>query len=138
MRDLATARQSYAEEIKYRGQVSSPRLLRAFATIPREKFLGEGPWRIRSEIVHSYWTTEDADPVHLYHDVLVAMNEELKLDNALARVMAAYEPKGGFEESWVKDAATKLITEAYEQGIRDEETLVHYALKSLHRAGRGA
>lgn len=83
MRDLATARQYYAEEIKYRGQVSSSRLLRAFATIPREKFLGEGPWRIRSEIVHSYWTTEDADPVHLYHDVLVAMDEERKLDNGL-------------------------------------------------------
>jgi hypothetical protein len=64
-------------------------------------------------------------------------DEELKLENAMARVMAAYEARGMAEESWVQDAAAKLIIEAYEQGIRDEEVLAHYALKSLHRGRPG-
>ena len=88
MSDLAAARRHYAEEIKYRGQISSSRLLRAFAGVPRERFLGDGPWRIRSEIVHDYWSTEDADPVHLYHDVLVAIDEDRKLDNGLPSLWA--------------------------------------------------
>jgi len=88
MSDLAAARRCYTQEIKYRGQISSRRLLRAFATVARERFLGEGPWRIRSEIVHDYWTTEDADPVHVYHDVLVAIDEGRKLDNGLPSLWA--------------------------------------------------
>jgi hypothetical protein len=64
-------------------------------------------------------------------------DEELRLDNALARVRAAYQAKGATEESWVREAAAKLIIEAYEQGIRDEEVLVHYALKALHRGRPG-
>ncbi|HEY2248267.1 MAG TPA: hypothetical protein VGH70_12545 [Bradyrhizobium sp.] len=64
-------------------------------------------------------------------------DEELQLDNAHARVMAAYEAKGSTEENWVQEAAAKLIVEAYEQGIRDEKTLVHYALKALHRGRPG-
>jgi protein-L-isoaspartate(D-aspartate) O-methyltransferase len=28
-----------------------------------------------------YWTTEDADPRHLYHDVLIAIDEERRLNN---------------------------------------------------------
>jgi protein-L-isoaspartate(D-aspartate) O-methyltransferase len=88
MSDLASARRHYAEEIKYRGQISSPRLLQAFAAVQRERFVGQGPWRIRSEIVHDYWSTENADPVHLYHDVLVAIDEERKLDNGLPSLWA--------------------------------------------------
>ena len=88
MSDLTAARRYYAEEIKYRGQISSHRLLQAFAAIPREGFLGEGPWRIRSEVVHDYWSTEDANPIHLYHDVLVAIDEDRKLDNGLPSLWA--------------------------------------------------
>jgi protein-L-isoaspartate(D-aspartate) O-methyltransferase len=87
MSDLAAARRRYAQEIKYRGQISSPRLLRAFAAIPRERFLGEGPWRIRS-ILHDYWSTMDADPAQLYHDVLVAIDEKRRLDNGLPSLWA--------------------------------------------------
>lgn len=88
MSDIAAARRRYTEEIKVREQISSPRLLRAFAAIPRERFLGEGPWRIRSETVHDYWNTEDADPVHLYQDVLVAIDEYRKLDTGLPSLWA--------------------------------------------------
>jgi protein-L-isoaspartate(D-aspartate) O-methyltransferase len=86
--DIAAARRRYTEEIKVREQISSPRLLRAFAVIPRERFMGEGPWRIRSETVRDYWNTEDADPVHLYQDVLVAIDEYRKLDTGLPSLWA--------------------------------------------------
>jgi hypothetical protein len=44
---------------------------------------------------------------------------------------------GETEEAWVRDAAAKLIVEAYSQGARDEDVLAHYALKSLARGRRG-
>lgn len=88
MSDVAAARQKYTEEIKNRKHISSPTLLRAFATVPRERFLSEGPWRIRSEMVRDYSSTESADPIHLYHDVLVAIDEHRKLDTGLPSLWA--------------------------------------------------
>ncbi len=83
MSDVAAARRRYTDEIKQRERISSPRLLQALATVPRERFLPKGPWRIRSETVREYWSTEDADPIHLYQDVLVAIDEYRRLDNGL-------------------------------------------------------
>ena len=62
-------------------------------------------------------------------------DDALLLSNALALTLDAYQPRGDNEAEWVRDAAESLIVEAYNQGIRDEETLVHYALKTL-RSGR--
>ena len=58
-------------------------------------------------------------------------DEDRLLTNALERTLAAYEPRGDNEAEWVRDAASRLIVEAWEQGVRDEETLAHYALKAL-------
>jgi protein-L-isoaspartate(D-aspartate) O-methyltransferase len=88
MSDVAAARQRYMEHIKNREQISSPRLLRALATIPREEFLNQGPWRIRNDVVRDYWCTNDADPVHLYGDVLVAIDQYRKLDTGLPSLWA--------------------------------------------------
>jgi protein-L-isoaspartate(D-aspartate) O-methyltransferase len=58
------------------------RLCVPFATVPREHFAGPGPWRLLSPwYLRDYWTTEDADPRHLYHDVLVAIDEARHLNN---------------------------------------------------------
>jgi hypothetical protein len=62
-------------------------------------------------------------------------DEELLLNNALERTLAAYEPRGPKEPQRVRDVAAKLIVEAYDQGVRDERTLAHYALNAL-RLGR--
>src|SRR5213075_507713 len=83
MSDIAAARRRYTDEIKQCERISSPRLLQALATVPRECFLPKGPWRIRSETMREYWSTEDADPIHLYQDVLVAIDEYRRLDNGL-------------------------------------------------------
>jgi hypothetical protein len=58
-------------------------------------------------------------------------NEELLLNNALASVMSAYDARGDYEESYVRQAAANLIVEAYNQGVRDADVLAHYALKAL-------
>jgi len=79
---LRTARQFYAEELRFTANVSSRSVVKAFATVPRERFVGPGPWRILSPMrLGSYWTTEDADPRHLYHDVLIALDEARGVNN---------------------------------------------------------
>jgi protein-L-isoaspartate(D-aspartate) O-methyltransferase len=79
---IEEARQRYAEELRFTAKVGSRAVVEAFASVPRERFLGPGPWRVLSPMaVSEYWTTEDADPRHLYHDVLIAIDEERRLNN---------------------------------------------------------
>jgi protein-L-isoaspartate(D-aspartate) O-methyltransferase len=76
---LAQARRWFAEDLRVIGHLLDERVIDAFATVPRERFAGPGPWRI----LHSadgYWTTPDADPRHLYHNVLIALDEERRLN----------------------------------------------------------
>ncbi len=87
-RSLANAKRHYAEQIRARAQVTSPQILKAFRDVPRERFLGDGPWRIRSDIVSAYGSTGSADPADIYHDVLVALDEDRKLDNGLPSLWA--------------------------------------------------
>jgi protein-L-isoaspartate(D-aspartate) O-methyltransferase len=76
------ARQSYAEELRCTAPIRGAAVVRAFATVPREHFLGPGPWRVLSPMsLAEYWTTGNADPCHLYHDVLVAIDETRRLNN---------------------------------------------------------
>jgi protein-L-isoaspartate(D-aspartate) O-methyltransferase len=71
----AEDRHSYAEELRFTAKLRSHAVVEAFATVPRERFFGPGPWRVLSPMaMPEYWTTEDADPRHLYH-------EERRLNN---------------------------------------------------------
>jgi protein-L-isoaspartate(D-aspartate) O-methyltransferase len=79
---IEEARQHYAEELRFTAKLGSRVIVDAFATVPRERFLGPGPWRVLSPMAMAeYWTTQDADPRHLYHDVLIAIDEERRLNN---------------------------------------------------------
>ena len=82
--DLDTQRQFYAEEIRAVANLQSEVLVQAFAKVPREYFLGPGPWQIvvpSEPGSFSCRTTDDADPRHLYHNVLVAIDAERRLNN---------------------------------------------------------
>src|SRR3954469_16049293 len=80
--DVVTARRRFAEELRHTARVRSPAVVRAFATVPRERFAGPRPWRILDPTdLSSYRTTADADPRHLYHDILVAIDETRRLNN---------------------------------------------------------
>ncbi len=76
---LEAARRFYAEDLRFTSRMSSPALFAAFATVPRERFVGLGPWRVMSH--NGYWTTEDADPRHVYHNVLIALDESKSINN---------------------------------------------------------
>ena len=108
--NLSDIRQFYAEEIRAVSNLQTPGLIKGFATVPREKFLGPGPWQIvkpdaaGSNVggliqTSSYRTSEDADPRHIYHNVAVAIDPTRKLNNghpsSLASMMDALNLKEG-------------------------------------------
>lgn len=76
---LAEARRGFAEELRVIAHVGCERVVEAFAAVPRERFAGPGPWRLLNAF-DGYWTTLDAEPHWLYHDVLVALDEERRLN----------------------------------------------------------
>jgi protein-L-isoaspartate(D-aspartate) O-methyltransferase len=79
---VEAARRSYAEELRFTTRMRSPALFAAFAIVPRERFVGPGPWRIKSGwSLDEYWTTDDADPRAVYHDVLIAIDEAQGVNN---------------------------------------------------------
>lgn len=76
---IEAARQFYAEELQFLTHMSSPALLAAFAKVPRERFVGQGPWRVLNS--GKYWITEDADPRRVYRNVLIALDEAKGINN---------------------------------------------------------
>jgi protein-L-isoaspartate(D-aspartate) O-methyltransferase len=104
---LDDCRRFYADEIRVAARLDSAALVAAFASVPREKFMGPGPWQIASPDMASmasmgltgeaYLTTDD--PRDLYHNVLVALDPDRHLNNgqpsALARWIDALELRPG-------------------------------------------
>ena len=81
MDDILAARRWYAEDLRCKSPVlRNLHVIDAFATVPRERFIGPGPWRI---VPHPYepFLTPDSDPRWLYHDVLVSIDASRKLNN---------------------------------------------------------
>ena len=67
MENPEIARQRYAELIRQRAGLRSERLVRALAEVPREDYLGPGPWKIhRPPNLWGYEDTRDGDPAHIY------------------------------------------------------------------------
>ena len=99
--DLVQARAEYAENLRRLGEIRTSALVRAFATVPREEFVGLGPWKILfpNALRAGYRTTDDAPPRHLYQNVHIALDENRRLNNgeplALARWLDALELKAG-------------------------------------------
>jgi protein-L-isoaspartate(D-aspartate) O-methyltransferase len=91
---VRTARQLYAEELRFTANVTSSSVVRAFATVPREHFVGPGPWRILSPMRSGdYWTTVNANPRHVYHDVLIALDETRGINNGQPSLWANFTTK---------------------------------------------
>ena len=90
MSELVAARARYVASIAKRERISSPRLLEALAAVPREDFLPRGPWRIKQETAKSYRLTPDGDPIHLYENVLVAIDARRQLDTGLPSLWAHF------------------------------------------------
>ncbi len=81
---LDDVRQFYAEEVRFAAPIHSQRVVEAFRRVPREQFLGPGPWQIALSDIGSgaaYLTTEDGEARHVYHNVSVALDASRQLFN---------------------------------------------------------
>jgi len=89
---LEDYRRFYAEEIELAGNLDSPALVEAFARVPREHFLGPGPW----QIVFPDFTSDGtkyktvSDPRQLYHNVLITIDASRGLNNGHPSSLAGW------------------------------------------------
>ncbi|WP_027054780.1 protein-L-isoaspartate O-methyltransferase family protein [Mesorhizobium erdmanii] len=79
MSNIETIRRFYARLMAANAASSDPRLEEVFAEVPREAFLGPGPWAIIAgggKII-----TPSADAAHIYQNVLVALDADKGINN---------------------------------------------------------
>jgi protein-L-isoaspartate(D-aspartate) O-methyltransferase len=90
MSDLDARRRFFAEEIEAIANLRNPRLVEALATVPRERFLRPGPWTVKSEpdFAAPPRQTPDADPRHVCHNLVVAIDPARQLYNGTPSLLA--------------------------------------------------
>lgn len=95
MDPLAQCREQFAHLISRKGSVTDPRIATVFSRIPREHFLGPGPWCIseRGDMSPS------SDPEYVYQDMVIALAPSQGITNGQpslhARCMNAVAPAPG-------------------------------------------
>jgi protein-L-isoaspartate(D-aspartate) O-methyltransferase len=120
--DIKAARSAYAEELRYVAHVKSQRVIDAFATAPRELFLGPRPWRIFN-FIDGYWEAPGNDPRSAYHNVLFAIDEARRLNN-------------GQPEFWAQ-LLDKLDVRAGDRALHIGAGLGYYTAIVAELVGRG-
>ena len=85
---IEVVRRCYAEEIRVASGLRSEALAEAFAAVPREDYLGPGPWQIHTP--RGAVSTGTSDPRELYHDVLVAIDPGRQLNNGHPSSLAGW------------------------------------------------
>ena len=79
--NLADLRRVYARQmLALASALADTQLEDAFAAVPRENFLGKGPWRIMTPW-SPYATVPEQDPALICQDVVVALDEERGINN---------------------------------------------------------
>lgn len=91
-------RRCYADEIRFVANLDSPALVEAFARVPREKFIGPGPWQVGSAEARAlaaagmgratYVLIDDAR--HLYHNVVVVIDQARDINNGQPSALAQW------------------------------------------------
>src|SRR2546422_801238 len=81
--ELEVVRADFARRIQREAGIRSSALVRGLSVVPRELFVGAGPWNLLrpSAMERGYQLTEDDDPRHLYDTVLVALDSSRGLNN---------------------------------------------------------
>ena len=84
------ARRWYAQDIRTVAPVvHNEHVVKAFATVPREDYLGPGPWLIHSRLSFlSLHKSRSSDPRHIYHDVLVSIDSASGINNGMPSLWA--------------------------------------------------
>ena len=85
-------RQRYAEEIRANANVTTPALLKAFAAVSREEFVGPVPWKVLSRVPGQMQPQVDevTDPAELYHDVAIVLDPSCSLTNGNPGTLAPW------------------------------------------------
>lgn len=138
---LEHARQLYARLMAAASRSDDPRIERAFEQVRREDFLPPGPWSIYSGHGGRFVETPSADPVHLYQNVLVALDPTKNINNGEPELHAhwigAVSPQPGEAVSHVGAGAgyyTAILSALTAPGGR----VFAYELEShLAQAARG-
>jgi protein-L-isoaspartate(D-aspartate) O-methyltransferase len=104
---LEDCRRFYADEVRFAAGIKASALIESFAHVPREKFLGPGPWELGSpeaRAMSAVGTTQMAyttvhDPRDVYHNVVIPLDKASDINNgqpsALARWVDALDLKLG-------------------------------------------
>jgi protein-L-isoaspartate(D-aspartate) O-methyltransferase len=93
--ELGLRRRIFAEEVQMVANLKSARLVDAFARVPRERFLRPGPWLIRAEgdmisQGSAPRSTPDADPRHVLHNIVIAIDPARQLFNGLPSMLGSW------------------------------------------------
>ncbi|MDI6025954.1 methyltransferase domain-containing protein [Corticibacterium sp. UT-5YL-CI-8] len=78
--ELKIVRRAYAKQITAAVRIVDERVEKAFAEVPREDFLGPGPWPI-FRMRKAYVPTPTADPVYVYTDDIIGIVPERHINN---------------------------------------------------------
>jgi protein-L-isoaspartate(D-aspartate) O-methyltransferase len=92
--ELAIVRRAYAKQIVSFFEVNDARIEAAFAEVPRERYLGPGPWQAM-RAVFNYVTTPSDDPVYLYTDRLFGLITGKGVNNGQPSLHAALLANAG-------------------------------------------
>ena len=97
MAEIDEVRSFFAKMMAIASRSDDPRLERFFELVPREAFLGKGPWKIWFE--GKYIDTPSADPIYVYQNTLVALDASQGINNGEpflhARWIGAVAPQMG-------------------------------------------
>ena len=89
----AETRKRYAEEVRTAAKIDSEALVNAFANVPREDFVSQGPWRVLSRPApgeRQSQVTDVSDPCELYRDVAVFLDPSKSLANGNPSTLATW------------------------------------------------
>jgi protein-L-isoaspartate(D-aspartate) O-methyltransferase len=78
---LAACREFYAKMAAAGGGQLRDDLERAFEIVPREYFLGTGPWLAMSSSSGMPVATPTDDPIHVYQNVMFALDRQKQINN---------------------------------------------------------
>lgn len=87
--DLEQARRRFADDLRTSAGITSDSVIDAFARVPRERFVGPGPWTIRADRSGPR-TTGDDDPRHVYQNVSIAVDAARDLYNGQPGLVATW------------------------------------------------
>ncbi len=95
---LPLQRRFFAEEIEAVACLRTPALVDALATVPRERFLPPGPWKVASQgdfqagqrMPDAWRETPDADPRHVCHNISVSIDPSRQLFNGQPALVCSW------------------------------------------------